>query len=168
MKMFKSVLVLSLVLVCSMSAVFAEQFISVNDLEAMAVTAKTEYDGFIFNAIDGKAINIEMIDQPRTAEDGEIFNGRIKLNGSGNLEYRSIHFSVKAKAKLTVYLNSSSKTDARILALVSTDGTEIATMTAPPDTGTVAGIAVVEIPAPGSYAIFSKGSGINIYQIIIE
>ncbi|MCK9288168.1 MAG: hypothetical protein PHU24_11755 [Sphaerochaetaceae bacterium] len=168
MKNLKSLGIVLVLLVCSMSVLYAKQYVSVNDLEGMSITAKKEFDGFVFQAIDGKGITIEMIDQPRTASDGEIFNGRIKLNGGGTLEYRSIHFTVTGKATLTVYLNSSSKTDARVLVLANASGTEVTTMAAPPDTGTEAGIVTAQISGPGTYAIYSKSSGINIYQIVIE
>lgn len=162
------VAVCALIMLGSVSMLYAEQYISANDLDAGAITATVTIDGFGLFARSDKGITIEAINEPRTAEDGEIFNARIKLNGSGAIDYRSIHFTVKDKAKVTLYLNSSSKTDARVLVLAKADGTVVAELTAPPDAGTSAGIAKAEISSGGEYVVFSKNSGINIYQIVVE
>ena len=147
---------------------FAEEYISANDLEAATITSMVDIDGFKIFAVSDKNVTVELIEVARTASDGEVFNARIKLNGSGKIDSRSIHFITKGKADLTVYLNSSSKTDARVLVLCTLDGTVIASLTAPPDTGTEAGIAKATLPTAGEYVLYSKGSGINIYQLIVE
>ncbi len=132
---------------------FAEEYISANDLDAATITSMVDIDGFKIYAASDKNVTVEMIEVARIASDGEVFNARIKLNGSGKIEYRSIHFITKGKAELTVYLNSSSKTDARVLVLCALDGTVIESLTAPPDTGTEAGIAKASIPAAGEYVL---------------
>jgi len=148
-------------------ALFAEEYISANDLEAATIKTTVTIDGFSIFATAEKAVNVEAIDEPRTAQDGEIFNARIKLNGSGKAEYRSVHFTTQGKAALTIYTNSSSKTDARILLLCAVDGTVIGELTAPADSG-IAGMATATIPAAGEYVVYSKSSGINIYQIVVK
>ncbi len=148
--------------------VSAEEFISANDLPASAVIAETDFDGFTIMARSDKGVTIEEIDVAREAADGEVFNARIKLNGSGSAEFRAIRFKTDGAAKVTVYLNSSSKTDTRTLKVVGLDGAAIAELAAPPDDGTIAGIASFEVKAAGVYTLFSIGSGINIYQIIVE
>ncbi|PKL13879.1 MAG: hypothetical protein CVV52_04160 [Spirochaetae bacterium HGW-Spirochaetae-8] len=165
---YRILVVLAVVgLVCG-APLFAEEYISANDLDAATITSMVDIDGFKIYAASDKNVTVEMIEVARIASDGEVFNARIKLNGSGKIEYRSIHFITKGKAELTVYLNSSSKTDARVLVLCALDGTVIESLTAPPDTGTEAGIAKASIPAAGEYVLYSKGSGINIYQLIVE
>ena len=70
---------------------------------------------------------------------------------------------------LVVYLNSSSKTDARQLALVNAaTKAEVTVFTAPPDDEAHAGKASCAIPADGTYLLYSKGSGINLYAVICE
>jgi predicted enzyme related to lactoylglutathione lyase len=147
---------------------FAEFSLNANDLEAAQLTALTTFDAFTVYARSDKGVTIEAMEAARTAVDGEVFNARIKLNGGGALDYRSIRFLVKGKASLTIYLASSSKTDARILKLVDDGGTVLAELTAPPDDGAVAGIATFAIPKEGEYVVFSAGSGINIYQLVVK
>ena len=147
---------------------FAQDFLSANDLKPAKITVPTEFEGFRILAKSDKDVTVEAIDPVRTAADGEVFNVRIKLNGSGAADYRAIGFTAKEKAKIVVYLNSSSKTDARVLKLTGSGGAVIAELSAPPDDGVKAGIATFEIPVAGDYLIFSAGSGINVYQILIE
>jgi hypothetical protein len=165
-----AMILVALVVSCLIGPVgaFAEDSLSANDLAAAQLIAVAKYDAFTIYAKSDKGVTIETMEAARTAADGEVFNARIKLNGGGAVDYRSIHFTVKGKAEVTMYLSSSSKTDARILKLIDAAGTVLAELTAPPDDGTVAGIAKVTVPQTGEYAIFSAGSGINIYQLIIK
>ena len=170
MKRAKKIVSILLCAVCMVLAAGAEDYLNANDLEPVSVTAKTQIDGiFSIYANADKNVTVEVLpDAERTAADGEVFNNRIKLNGSGSVGYRSIHFITSGAADITVYTNSSSKTDARVLAVTRvSDGKVVAELKAPAD-GSEAGIATCKIPSAGEYAVFSKGSGINIYQIIIE
>jgi hypothetical protein len=142
--------------------------LNANDLTAGAVTAPLACDPFVLMAKADKALNVEPMDKARTAADGEVFNARIKLNGGGALDYRSISFTVKAKAKLKIYLASSSKTDARTLKLCDAKGAVIADLVAPPDDEVKAGMATAVLPEAGTYVVYSAGSGINIYMIVVE
>lgn len=157
-----------LFILCSVIApLMAEAFISANDLESAKLTANAEYEDVTIYATADKGVTIETIDETREAEDGEVFNARIKLNGSGKADYRALGFSAAAGETLTVYLNSSSKSDARSLLVVAADGTAVSTLTAPPDAGT-AGIASCTLPSSGDYLVYSKSGGINIYMLISE
>lgn len=151
---------------------FADDYFTANDLEPCAVKEPSEIDEiFSIYASSEKGVTIEALTgdvAERIAEDGEVFNTRIKLNGSGKVAYRSIHFVTDDAAVITVYCNSSSKTDDRVLAIVDVEtGETIDEITAPAD-GEIAGIGITAVPYAGEFAIFSKGSGINIYQILIE
>lgn len=168
MKINVKCIVFTLLLITGISGLSAQDFLSANDLKSGKILETTVFDGFTIFAKSEKAVDIEAIDPARTAADGEVFNMRIKLNGGGAVDFRAVGFSAKAKQKIIVYLNSSSKTDARILKLVAEDGTVISELSAPPDDGLVAGIAEFTVTASGKYAVFSAGSGINLYQIIIE
>ena len=150
------------------SGIMAQDFLSANDLKPAKITEITEFDGFRVFARSDKDVTVEAMDPARTAEDGEVFNARIKLNGGGAPDYRAIGFSVKEKAKIAIYLNSSSKTDSRMLKFAKADGAVLAELAAPPDDGKNAGKATFDAPAAGVYVIYSAGSGINLYQIVIE
>ena len=150
----------------------AEDYFSVNDLEPASVKSVYKIDDvFSIYANDSKAVTIEALtgDAPeRTAEDGEVFNARIKLNGSGAVDYRSVHFTANGAATLKVYTNSTSKDAARTLVVVDVaSGSTIAELVAPPS-GSVAGYAECKLPAKGEYAIYSADSGIYIFQLIVE
>ena len=149
-----------------------ESWLSANDLEAASLTSAKEIDGFTILATAEKGVKIEAMDDGREAEDGEIFTMRIKLNGSGALTYRAVSFKGKKGQKVIVYLNSSSKTDARVLQLADKDGTIIASITAPVDSDPAApqpaGMGEAVLPSDGEFFLYSKSSGINLYQIIIE
>lgn len=146
------------------------KYVCANDLEPITLTEVAEYDGFMFYATSDKSIVIESLgDNVREAEDGEIFDARIKLGGTGNLTSRSISFETKDACTLTVYLNSSSKTDARILVVTDETGAEVASVAAEPDTAEcIAAMQTIEIPEAGTYFIMSKKSGINLYMIVVD
>lgn len=164
--MKKAVTLLLLVLL-SVSFAFASVYISVNDLDAEKVTETKEYDGVFLIATPDKHMTIEMLDDGREAEDGEVFNGRIKLEGSGKSSQRAIKFEALKGEVLKVYLNSSSKTEARTLVIADMAGAQVGAITAPVDGGEV-GIGTFEIPNDGTFYLWSKKSGINIYMLIVE
>ena len=163
----KKAVIILLVAFFALSTVFASAYISVNDLEAEKVTETKDFDGVVLIATPDKHMTIEMLDDGREAEDGEVFNGRIKLEGSGKISQRAISFQGKKGEVLTVYLNSSSKTEARTLVIADSTGAQIGALTAPVD-GSRVGIQSFEIPSDGTYYIWSKKSGINIYMLIVE
>lgn len=146
----------------------AEESLSANDLQPAKLTAPAVFDGFTVAATAEKAVTIDAVSPALTAPDGEVFNFRIKLGGSGKAEYRSIRFPAKAGAEIAVYLNSSSKTDARILKAVDGAGTALAELTAPPDTGAEAGYATFKAASGGEVLLFSTDGGINIYAIVVR
>ena len=164
--MKKTILVIMTLILLS-SALYAAVFISANDLEEEKLTETKEIDGFTFIATPDKHMTIEYLSDGRESEDGEVFNGRIKLEGSGKISQRAISFQGKKGEVLTVYLNSSSKTEARTLVIADSTGAQIGALTAPVD-GSRVGIQSFEIPSDGTYYIWSKKSGINIYMLIVE
>lgn len=162
------------IMLAAVSFVSAEDYLSANDLQKETVMdVKIIDDIFSVYANEEKAVNFDTGCATHTAEDGEVFNNRIKLNGSGNVDARSIHFVTKGPATVTVYLNSGSKTEARTLVCANVaDGAAVANIVAAADivvgNSYQAGIQSFAVPAAGEYALFSKKSGINVYQIIIE
>jgi len=146
----------------------AEAVLSANDLQAAAITESKTIEGFTILATAAKGVTVEAVEKPRTAADGEIFNLRIKLNGSGAADFRAIKFTAAAGAKLVIYLSSSSKTDARTLKLLDASGASIADLIAPPDDEVNAGMVSAEIKAAGECLLYSSSGGINIYQIVVK
>ena len=163
----KKAVIILLVAFFALSTVFSTAFISVNDLEAEKVTETKDYDGVVLIATPDKHMTIEMLDDGREAEDGEVFNGRIKLEGSGKSSQRAIKFEALKGEVLKVYLNSSSKTEARTLVIADMAGAQVGAITSPVDGGEV-GIGTFEIPSDGTFYLWSKKSGINIYMLIVE
>ena len=149
-------------------SVFAEKYISANDLEKETLTAnKTCEDDFTITASDEKSVEIgsQSSDCPN-AVNGEVFTKRIKL-GSGKFAFRSITFPAKAGQKVTVYCKSSSKTDARVISVLNEKNEEVGTIDAKayPDemsTGSVT------IPEDGNYAVTPKKNTIYVYEVIVE
>lgn len=164
-RLFFCVITLSL----GFSIVNAQTAFSANDLDPANLTETKIWGDFKIVAKPDKNVTIEALEVPRESEDGEVFNNRIKLNGAGTIEYRSVFFKTAKATEITIYCNSSSKTDSRVLVLYDTgSGKQLAEFNAPPDSGTKAGIVKATIPSDGTYIIYSKSGGINIYQIVIE
>ena len=153
----------------AVSALGAEEFFTANDLAAAQIVANKAFGSFVIFARSDKGVTIEAMSTPRVAADGEVFNNRVKLNGGGAADYRSIHFTAAGAAEVVIYANSSSKTDARPLVVAkAADGTVIAELVATPDDEKNAGMATATLPGAGEYVVFSKSSGINIYMIFIK
>ena len=147
-------------LACLMACVFAvsatgaEEFFTANDLAPAQIVANKAFGDFVIFARSDKGVTIEAMSAPRVAADGEVFNNRIKLNGGGAADYRSIHFTAAGATEVVVYANSSSKTDARPLAIVKVaDGTVVAELVAAPDDEKNAGAAKASLPGAGDYAV---------------
>jgi hypothetical protein len=144
---------------------FGEGYINANDLEKGEITAaKTAEDNFVLTGTADKNITVDGC-PTHTADDGEAFTQRIKLNGSGAADFRSVSFPAKTGEKVTVYGNSGSKTDARVLVVMGAAGAVTELAMDPDPTGAKPTIATFTAPADGTYTIFSKKSGVNIYQI---
>lgn len=159
-------LIVSLLLMTSILS--AAVYVNANDLEPAQITSELALeDGIKIVGADGKHVTIEAMTDPNEAPDGEIFNNRIKLEGSGNADQRVVKFPAVAGETLTLYSHSSGE-DARTLALVNlATGEQVATIDAPAKADPV-GISTVSIPADGEYAIYSTNKGINIYCLICE
>ncbi|MCM1321211.1 MAG: hypothetical protein NC041_01275 [Bacteroides sp.] len=151
------------------AAVSAEGFLSANDLKAKELTANLIVDDvFTITATPDKGVSINKC-EARTAPDGEIFNQRIKLGGTGTESYRSIRFKTTGATEISVYLISSSKTDSRICRLVSAaDGSEIGTVPAVADDGSTVGLETLSVPGAGEYYLTSKSSTIYIYSVYFD
>jgi hypothetical protein len=150
------------------ASVFAKDLLEAGTLKAGSITSETKAGKFTILATSDKGVNVDAVSPEKKAKDGSVFKTRIKLNGAGDATMRSVSFSVAKKSKITVYLNSGSKTEERTLLIANKSGDIAGEITAPADEDGVAGVGTAEISAKGDYFVYSKKSGINIYKIVIE
>lgn len=146
---------------------FAEGYFSAEDQESITITEDLELeDGFVLHATAEKWMNFSKKPVHKT-ESGEEFNKALQLQGSGNLKVRSVSFPAKAGETITIYGNSTSKTDVRAIVVCGPDGKPFAELPMDIDgqAGTIASEGKVVAPADGTYTIYSKKSGINVYYI---
>jgi hypothetical protein len=116
-------------------------------------------------ATDAKKVSVDV--HERISDRGQVFAQRIKLNGSGSVDARSLHFTVEEGAAPTrVFVNARSggSTD-RALALYDAAGVELARVPALADTADApVQTASFEIAAAGGYYLASPSSGVNVYR----
>lgn len=149
------------------TAAFAEGYFSAEDMEKGTITEdKAVEDGFVLHATSEKYMNIAKKPMHK-ASNGEEFNMALQLQGSGKPEYRSVSFPAKAGETITVWGNSTSKTDMRSIVVAGPDGKVVKELPMDVDgqDGTPASDGSVKAPVDGTYTIYSKKSGINIYKI---
>jgi hypothetical protein len=146
---------------------FGEGYINANDLENGEIVAEAKQeDGFVILGTADKNVTVDTC-PAHTADDGEVFTKRIKLNGGGDATFRCISFPVKKGETITVYGNSGSKTDARVLVVVGTAGAVTELSMDPDPSGAKPTIATFKAAADDTYSVYSKKSGLNVYQIKI-
>lgn len=150
-------------------SVFAEKYISANDLEKVTLTADLACeDNFVIHATEEKSVEIGKQSQDTPCEaNGETFTQRIKLPGSGKLTHRSIEFPAKAGQKVTIIAKSSSKTDSRVLLVQNAAGATIGQAAAPAYPDQLAP-ETIQIPEDGQYFVLSKKDAIYVYCISVE
>lgn len=149
------------------SSVFAEGFLSANDLTVGEIKAsQNEEDGFVINASAEKFVLIEdKSKDPATCGEEKITN-RISTKGSGSATERSFTFPAKAGETIYIYARSSNKKSARPLKVINADGATIAEVQAEPDAEKKdIKAATVKVPANGTYTVFPTGGGAYFYMI---
>jgi hypothetical protein len=95
--------------------------------------------------------------------DGKTYSGRVQLGGTGNTTKTCFKIETFGKAKLTLLACASGDTDIR--PLIVTDGADYSkqyTTTTTPE-----GF-VYDLPAKGTYYIYSGKSSINIYDFVLD
>ena len=135
--------------------------LGISSLTAESLKASVEVNGFTLMATEDKGITID--GNEKVAEDGTSFTQRLKLGGSGSVEYRSIHFNVTGSSTVTVYAMSSSSSSDRALDLYGIDGTLVDSMDAP---GAGLNMKTFTVEA-GDYYLASPSSGVNVYEVIV-
>jgi hypothetical protein len=140
---------------------FAPFTLDASKLAIEKISASKEVNGFKIAATAAKAVDVDA--SVMVATDGTSFTQRIKLNGSGTVDSRSIHFKATESAEVTVYAMSGSSSAERKLSLYSIDGTFVDEMAAPGATLNMKKFTVVA----GDYYLASPSSGVNVYGITV-
>lgn len=136
-----------------------------NALEPGAYTTVVDTGtDFTIHATEAKDVDVDGTD--RVSDRGDRFSQRIKLNGTGTAEARSLHFTVEADevpTQVVVSTRSGSGSADRALALYDAAG-EVARVVAPADdAATPVATAAMDVTAPGDYYLASPSSGVNVY-----
>lgn len=151
------------------ASVFAEGYISANDLEKGPITSvKNEEDGFVLLATVEKSMEVKGCDSKNVGD--ETFTQAISTKGSGNAQKkeRVITFPVKAGETVNIFANNSGS-GSRPLHLVNMDTLEEVKAFAV--TSMKEGPIYVDsakISADGTYGLYSTGGGMYIYKIEIS
>ena len=128
--------------------------LNVSDLTAGDITTNMTVGEFILNGASSKLT----VDANSKSIDGFDFTQRLKTNGKGSVTKRSIQYTATDAATLIVYAQSSSSKEDRALVLADASGNVIGTQTA---LGASISKLTYEIPAAGTYYLYSANSGIN-------
>ena len=90
---------------------------------------------------------------------------RLKVGGTAKFgQYRYVSFDVEGACSITIAVQSSSKTDARVLNLFDASGNVVGTYEA----GTSVTVSTIDVEKAGTFSVGSASSGIYIFTIIIE
>lgn len=121
------------------------------------LTDSVTVDNLTIKATSAKTVSVA---SDNATVDGNTYNYSLALGGGGSLTYRAVAFDVSGESVIKVTARSSG-TSTRTLAVVSESGNELATISAAPTAKTTA----VNVDYTGKVYIYSKGSGINIYNV---
>ena len=150
-------------------AVYADEatgsVLNVSEMTAEEITeTKVVGDFTIVPAVDAEAGKGVIVEANSKSIDGFSFTQRLKLNGTGSAEKRSIAYTATGAATMTVYAMSGSGSEDRNLVLATADGTQVGTQVA---LGASISKLTYSIPAAGTYYLYSAGSGINVYYVAV-
>lgn len=117
-------------------------------------------------ATSSKTVKVEEV-EGIADENGNALTKKLALGGTGNASARCVELKFDHTVQFTLLAASGSETAERTLKLVnSLDAADIVSITAPAKSSTIA--AQTLTVAPGTYYLFSGGSGIDIYGISVE
>ncbi|GAB3822370.1 hypothetical protein GCM10028820_32750 [Tessaracoccus terricola] len=125
------------------------------------ITSDVQVGRYTIRATEAAAVEVDA--QERTG--GEyVFTQRLKLNGGGTAERRSVAFTTFGPAVLNAYALSASASADRQLALYAEDG---ALVEALPAYGAPTDIPLARftVPEAGAYYVASPSSGVNIFHL---
>ncbi|MBO1752576.1 right-handed parallel beta-helix repeat-containing protein [Actinotalea sp. BY-33] len=139
----------------------SEHVLNASQMDLGVYTTDTAVGRFVVTATETAAVEVDA--QDRTGG-GQSFTQRLKLNGAGTAERRSVLLTTQSEATVTVYALSASASADRALALYAMDGTELSRVPAygaPTDIP----VATLTVPEAGTYYVASPSSGVNIFAL---
>ncbi len=117
-------------------------------------------------ATSSKTVKVEEV-EGIADENGNALTKKLALGGTGSASARCVELIFDHTVEFTLLAASGSETAERTLKLVnSLDAADIVSITAPAKSSTIA--AQTLTVAPGTYYLYSGGSGIDIYGISVE
>ena len=147
------------------TAVGPETALNANDLAPGDYTTVVDTGtDFTIRADAEKDVSVDGTD--RVSDRGDVFTQRIKLNGSGDEDRRSLHFSLDAEqvpTEVVVNARSSSGSSDRALALFDASGEIDRVDALADDEGTPVATASFDITTAGDYWLASPSSGVNVF-----
>lgn len=135
-----------------------------SDLVSNTYTQNIESSIFTIAASAGKNVEIKDNSYNFTYNLNEYSTTKyIKLGGTADTTGRFIQFTTTGSCRITVAAKSSGTAD-RVLKLVDSNNTQVATFDAKSSTG----ITTVDVDAASTFKLSSTSGGVYIYYIIIE
>ena len=132
--------------------------LNVSDLPTGDITADLDLDEYTIKS--GTTVDTHK----KTSDEGVEFTQRLKLNGTGSKDSRSVHFSIDGEAELKIYALSASSSAARQLGIYKAETEElVATIEVTNESPLKA--KYVGLTEAGDYYIASPSSGVNIYYL---
>lgn len=165
----KKIVVLAAAIAVCFGTAFAEKYVSANDLDVQELKKNiTTEDGFVIRATDAQPVKIisSGAAQGPNTFGNETFSKIIDVRGTGTVTARSISIKAKAGETLTVYFKSAADAD-RTLYILDQEGNVVHSAVAIGRQNPIAETKF-KIPSAGEYFVASKGSGIYIYEVILE
>lgn len=135
--------------------------LNASSMAAGVITSDLVVGRYVVKATDSAAVEVD--GQNRTGGE-HAFTQRLKLNGAGNANQRSVMFTTVGPATLNAYALSASAGADRDLALYSEDGVELERQPAygaPTDIP----LSTFSVPEAGTYYVASPSSGVNIFYL---
>lgn len=163
----KKTLSIAILLIVASAMLFAATDINANDLKARVFKRDLVIDdNATILASASKSITIASL--PEAIEyDGVTYTSSVKLSGAGNTSARAVRLTVTAGETVTLLASSSAASSARSLVITDEAGTEYGSLAAPAGNDPVAA-STYTFTADGTYYLYSKSGGVNIYRLTVN
>ena len=163
----KKLLSVLIVLLFISSFVFAEVNINANDLKTRVFKRDLEIDAnTVILANASKSITVASLSAP-VVFNGVEYKNAIKLSGAGSTTYRAIKLVATAGESVTLLASSSAAASARSLLIIDEQGTEVGSLEAQAGNDPVKESSFT-FTTDGTYYLYSKSGGINVYQLTVK
>lgn len=135
-----------------------QSILDVSDLPVGDITSDLDLEAFTIKSgttVDG---------HKKTSDEGIEFTQRLKLNGTGSKDSRSVHFSTDGEAELKIYALSASASAERELGVYKADTDTLVTTIKVANENPLEA-KYVTVTEAGDYYIASLASGVNVYYL---